>query len=112
MKKTEDKKIKLGFTTIQHDPRLRFKLSNNEYCIADSIYYLSHNPQGAVLGWCYASRQTLGCFFGISRQSVITIVKRLQQKGLVEVNMKTSYMRTTQLWYQNFVLFEVPKRKA
>jgi len=112
MKRNELKKVKLGFTTIQHDPRLRFELSNNDYCVADAIYHLSHNPKGAVLGWCYASRETIGLFFGITRQAVITILKKLQKKGLIEINGETNYLRTTQMWYENFVMFELGKRNV
>lgn len=107
----KNEKIKLGFTTIQHDPRLRFDLSNNDYCIADCIYHLSHNPAGAVLGWCYAKRETIGSFFGLSRQSVQTIIKKLEMKGLIEVHQETKHLRSTQAWYENFVLFELEKRK-
>lgn len=108
--KKGDQKVKLGFTTIQHDPRIRFELSNNDYCVADAIYHLSHNPESSVYGWCYASREKLGKFFGLSRQSVITIIKKLQSKGLIEINQDTNHLRTTQLWYSEFVMFELRKR--
>ena len=108
--KKHDEKVKLGFTTIQHHPRIRFQLSNNDYCVADAIYHLSHNPESSVYGWCYASREKLGKFFGLSRESVITIIKKLQNKGLIEVNQDTNHLRTTQLWYSEFVMFELRKR--
>ncbi len=107
--KKNDASVKLGYTTIQHDPRLRFELSNNDYCLADAIYHLSHNPESSVCGWCYASREKLGKFFGLSRQTVISIIKKLQGKGLVEVNQDTNHIRTTQLWYSEFVMFELRK---
>lgn len=107
----EQQKTQLGFTTIMHDPRLKFNLSNNEYCIADAIYHLSHNPQGAILGWCYASRASIGRFFGFSRQTVIKSIKVLVEKGLVEVHAETDYLRTTSLWYENFVLFKLQHRE-
>jgi len=104
-------KVQLGYTTIMHDPRLQFKLSNNEYCIADAIYHLSHNPDGAVIGWCYASRQTIGDFFGLSRQTIITSLKRLVDKKLIEINNETGYIKTTKIWYQNFVMYKLEVRK-
>lgn len=110
--KKRDEKIKLGFTTIMHDPRLRFDLTNNDYCVCDAIYHLSHNPQGAVFGWCYASREKLGSFFGISRSTVINIIKKLLAKGLIEINPETDYLRTTQLWYESFVMFELKKNRV
>ncbi len=104
-------KVQLGYTTILHDPRLQFELSNNEYCIADAIYHLSHNPDGAVIGWCYASRQKIGDFFGLSRQTVITALKKLIEKKLIEVNDETGYIKTTKTWYQNFVMYKLEIRK-
>ena len=55
-------KVRLGFITIQHDPRLRFKLSNNDYCIADVIYNLSNNRELIRPGWCYAGKEKMGAF--------------------------------------------------
>lgn len=110
--KKNNEKVRLGFTTIQHDPRIRFELSNNDYCVCDAIYHLSHNPNGAVFGWCYASRDTLGKFFGISRLTVINIIKKLQKKDLIEINLETDYLRTTQLWYEHFVMFELKKHRV
>ena len=106
------KKIKLGFTTIMHDPRLRFGLSNNEYCIADAIYHLSHNPDSIAIGLCYASRETIGSFFGLTRQSVIKALKKLVEKELVEIHKHTQYLRTTKIWYEYFVLYELEKKKT
>jgi len=104
-----DEKVKLGFTTILHDPRLKYDLTNNDYCIADAIYHLSNNPSSICPGWCYASREKIGAFFGISRQSVIKIIKKLETNNLVEIHNETKYIRTTQIWYDEFVSFEIKK---
>jgi len=106
-KKTQ---IKLGFTTIQHDPRIRHNLSNNEYCIADAIYHLSHNPDSIAIGWCFARREKLGNFFGLSRRTVISAIKKLKEKNLVEIDEETKYVRTTKKWYQDFILFKLDKK--
>ncbi len=105
------KEVQLGYTTIMHDPRLQFNLTNNEYCIADAIYHLSHNPEGAVIGWCYASRQTIGDFFGLSRQTIINALKKLEEKKLIEKNSETGYLKTTKTWYLNFVMYKLEKHK-
>lgn len=110
MPKTNEN-VNLGFTTIQHDPRLKFELSNNEYCVADAIYHLSHNPSSAVIGWCFASRKTIGDFFGLSRQSIIKIIQTLTSKKLIEIDNKTSLLRTTQLWYDEFVNYQLIQKK-
>ncbi len=107
----KEEKVKLGFTTIQHDPRLKFELSNNEYCVADAIYHLANNPSSAVIGWCFASRKTIGAFFGLSRQSIIKIIQTLITKKLVEINNRTSLLRTTQLWYDEFVNYQLIQKK-
>lgn len=104
--------VKLGFTTIMHDPRLRFGLNNNEYCIADAIYHLSHNPDSIAPGWCYASREKIGMFFGLSRPSVIRALKKLIDKGLVEIHEQTKYLRASKIWYENFVLYELESKKS
>ena len=103
--------IKLGYTIIQHAPRLQYALSNNEYCIADAIYHLSHNPASIAPGWCFARREKLGIFFGLSRRTIINGVGKLKQKGLIEVNGDTSYLRTTSTWYDDFVLFSQRERE-
>ena len=105
-------KVQLGYTTILHEPRLLFGLTNNEYCVADAIYNLSHNPDGAVIGWCYASRQTIGDFFGLSRQTVIKCLGKLEAKKLIEKNDETGYLRTTSLWYAHFVLSNLHQEKT
>jgi len=103
--------VRLGFTTIQHDPRLIHELSNNEYCIADAIYHLSHNPDSIVQGWCFAKRATLGEFFGLSRRTVITAISKLKKKGLVEEDKETNYLRTTKLWYEDFIVFSLNQKE-
>ena len=104
---SKKKEVKLGFTTIMHDPRIQFELSNNEYCVADSIYHLANNPKGAVIGWCYASRESIGKFFSLSRQTIINITAKLVSKGLVEIHPETKYLRTTNIWYESFVLYRM-----
>ncbi|HES59540.1 MAG TPA: helix-turn-helix domain-containing protein [Caldithrix sp.] len=103
--------VKLGFTTIQHDPRLRYELTNNEYCIADAIYHLSHNPDSIAPGWCFARREKLGKFFGLSRRTVINAIAKLKERGLIEENKDTHYLRTTKLWYEDFILFALRKKE-
>ena len=91
----------MNYTTINHDARMNFGLSCNDYCIADKIYHLSNNPKNNTR-WCYAGREAIGRMFGISRQSVITIIKTLVAKNLVEIHPETDHLRTTEIWYRNF----------
>ena len=59
--------MKLGYTTILHEPRLTLKITCNEYCLADTVYNLSTNPLAPVSGWCSASQAMLGFALGVSR---------------------------------------------
>lgn len=103
--------VNLGYTTIQHDPRLKFTLSTDTYCVADAIYNLANNPSSIVLGWCFASRQKIADFFGISKRSVQRSIQELVDKQLVEIHKETKYLRTTQIWYDEFVVYSMMKVK-
>ena len=101
------KDVKYGFTVVQHDPRLKFDLSNDTYCIADAIYNLSNNPASIVLGWCYSSRQSLADLLGISKRTVQRAINELVEKELVNINQETNFLRTTQKWYDEFVQYKL-----
>lgn len=110
---TDDKRkegIKYGFTTIQHDPRLKFNLSNDAYCIADAIYNLSNNPSSIAPGWCYSTRQSIANMFGISKRSVQRAIQELLDKKLVLVNEETNFIRTTQKWFDEFVQYKLTQK--
>jgi len=84
------------WTTIDHDIRKKFDLSLNEYAVADSIYTLSRS------GWCTASREHLGDFIGVSRQTVTTIINLLVDRDIVEKDNKRG-LRTTEKWDDAFL---------
>ncbi len=85
------------FTTINHDVRRRFGLSLNEYSIADSIYHLSHANEHHL---CYSSKEYLGEFIGVSKQTVHTIINTLVKLKLVE--RYGNYLTTTLKWNQAY----------
>lgn len=91
--------IKLGYTTILHGPRKALGLSQNEYSVAALVYHLSNNPRSQVKGWCYASKEQLAAFLDISRRTIHRIVQTLVEKGLVEKQEETCFLRTTSKWY-------------
>lgn len=99
--------VKYGFTTILHDPRLKFDLSSDTYCLADAIYHLSNNPSSIAPGWCYSSRQTLANIFGVSKRTVQRSISELLEKELLIVNAETNFMRTSQKWYDEFVKYDL-----
>jgi len=101
------KGVKLGYTTILHQPRLELELTINEYCFLDMVYNLSNNPNAAVVGWCYASKETLGDLLGLSSKSIFNFIPKMIDKELIEKHEYDSrYIRTTQLWYGTVVLFK------
>lgn len=90
--------MSLKYTNIQHDFRKKHGLSCNEYVLADMIYFLSTNPQSKVPGWCYKSRVSLADDLGVSKQSILNLVRSLEDKSLVEKSDITSFLRTTEVW--------------
>ena len=106
----EEKEI-LSYTFVLHNVRIELNLSLNDYCIADCIYNLSHNPRSKIQGWCYASKITLGDLIGISETSVHSILNKLIRLKIVEKDKDTKYLRTTQLWYDNVILKRIDLRK-
>ncbi len=95
---------KITYTTILHSAREQLELTANEYCIADIIYHLSNNPKSKIQGWCYASRQTIGSFVGITKQSIFSIITKLEKKNIIEKDNETKYLRTTENWYNIVVI--------
>lgn len=105
---SQKNKIKLAdFTTIKHSPRVKFNLSNNDYCIANAIYHLSNNPESKFKGWYHGKVETLGIMFNLSRASAYNSVTKLINKKLVEKNEESGFLKTSKLWWDEFVNFEI-----
>lgn len=102
-------KQQLRFTLILHDIRGELGLNLVRYCIADSIYHLSNNPDSKVKGWCYASKQHIAKFLGITVRTVFSNVNWLIKEGLVEKDEETKYLKTTKKWYEKVVLMKMRK---
>jgi predicted transcriptional regulator len=88
----------LLYTNIIHPVRKKFKLTCNEYVLLDIIYHLSNNPESKVKGWCYASKETLAQEIGISRQSICNLIDKLINKGLIEKDELTRFLKTKTEW--------------
>ena len=97
------------FTTIKHYPRVEYDLSNNDYCIANAIYHLSNNPDSIFKGWYYGKIETLGSMFNLSRASAYNCVNKLIEKNLIERNEESGFLKTTNLWWNEFVNYEIDK---
>ena len=107
----DEKKELLTYTLIIHKARMSLGLTFTEYCIADSIYHLSNNPRSRIQGWCTASKETLGFYAGIKRWQVNNLINVLIDKKLVEKDPQTSYLKTTNRWYENVILLKLKIRK-
>ena len=68
------------YTTIKHHPRVKYDLSNNDYCIANAIYHLSNNPESIFKGWYHGKVETLGKMFNLSRASAYNSINKLIEK--------------------------------
>ncbi len=110
MSRKKDREI-IIYTLILHKTRKELGLSALEYCVADCIYHLANNPASKIKGWCYATKQTIANFFGITRRAVYKILIRLEKKKLVERNPDDRrYLRTTKKWYKKVILMKLQMR--
>lgn len=104
------KNDEINYTMIKHIPRVKFGLSNNDYCVANAIYHLSHNPDSRFPGWYYGKIETLGKMFHLSRATAYHSVQKLIKLELVQRDKDTSFLKTTTQWWQNFVKDDSMKR--
>ena len=95
------------YTNIKHHARVKYELSNNDYCIANAIYHLSNNPESIFKGWYHGKVETLGKMFDLSRASAYNSITKLVDKKLVEKNEESGFLKTTKLWWDEFVNFEI-----
>jgi len=89
----------MRYTTIFHEEQKNLDISTNEYIVASMVYRLSAYNGSNIPGWCYASKQWFADALNISRIAVHKIINRLIEKGLIEKDENTSYLRSTTLWY-------------
>ena len=98
------------FTVVNHQARRNLGITIVEYCVADSIYHLSNNPNSRQKGWCYATQDHLADTLGVERKTILRAEKTLFEKEIIEKS--GTKKRTTDIWYQAAVLeqdIEMPK---
>jgi hypothetical protein len=93
------------YTVILHHPRKQLGLTINEYCLADTVHKLSGN-RSIVPGWCYASKDNLADGISITRRGIHKMINRLKDKGILEVQEGTGYLRTTEIWRETVEIFK------
>ena len=92
------------YTTIIHPVRKQLNLSCNEYCVLDTIMRMQNNESN----WCYMSRETMAKDLDLSKQSILNIINKLIDLGLLTRNVSTKHLRVTALFqeqinnYKNF----------
>ena len=101
------------FSTVRYKVRDFLQLSNNEYILLDVIYQLSNNPSNQIRGFCYATQTYLSTMVGITRSNLNKMIKRLEERGLLERRKVTkskpkkttiTIYKTTVKWYNSSVL--------
>ena len=80
-------KLMPRYTTIIHQVRSRLGLSNNEYCVFDSIDKLSNKPNHP---FCTRSKDELAAWLEIGRRTVFRAIDVGLEKGLIEKNVGRS----------------------
>ena len=92
------------YTTIIHPVRKHFQLSCNEYCVLDTIMRMQNNESH----WCYMSKETMAKDLDLSKQSILNIINKMIELGLLTKNVSTKHLRVTPLFqehlnnYKNF----------
>lgn len=84
--------MELIYSTVLHPVKRELGITSLQYMLADSIYHLSHG------GWCIATRPYFATLFDCDRSTVQRNLAKLEEKGLVERDPSTDYLRTTILW--------------
>jgi hypothetical protein len=104
--------MKLGYTTILHEPRLKLGISCNEYCLSDMVYNLSTNPKAPVNGWCSASQPMLGAALGVSRQSINTMIKKLGKVDILIKSDNGKLLKCGDTWINTVVSFNFSSKES
>lgn len=98
--------MKIGYTTIMHEPRIALDLSTDEYCILDLVYRLSVNPTAPVPGWCSMSKDNIAQFLGMPRRSLFRAIGKLTELDFLEKSTDGRLLKTTHKWIKNVVNFD------
>lgn len=93
------------YTVIHHEVKKKFRISNDEYCLADSIDKLSNKVD---FPWCCSEKKDLGKFIGVSERTVYRMIAKLAAAGIVESDGDGN-LRSTPLWAQTVVYITTDK---
>jgi hypothetical protein len=95
------KRVRLNYTTINHEARVSLGLSITEYCVFDLIHHLATNPKNSQMGWCYAKKETLASYLDLSRATVFRAIKKGLTDDLLEKHPdQPALIKATSNWYE------------
>lgn len=82
------------YTVVIHNLKKKFNLTFCEYCVMETIDYLSKDEN-----YCYKSKVNIGNDLNFSAKSVSTSIKKLVQKKLVEKDENNAQnLKATEKW--------------
>ncbi len=87
------------YTTIIHPLRKQFGLTVSEYCVLDSVYFLSHFEK--YDNWCVASSEKIAKELDYSGRTVLRALDRLEELGFIKRRKTTpsdTAVKTTDRW--------------
>ncbi|MDJ1466956.1 hypothetical protein [Xanthocytophaga flava] len=87
----------MQYTLVYHDLLEHFDLSMPEYALVYLIDGLS-----AQNGWCFASREEMAKRVRMGSRWVFNSLHQLTEKGLVEVDEKSRFIRASKAWKDAF----------
>jgi len=74
----------------------------NDYILCDMISQLSNNPK---YNWCILSKDSMAEEISVSRKTIFNIIDEMIKKWFIERDAETKFLRTTQLWYDEFKVY-------
>ena len=92
------------YILILMKPKKKMGLTIHEYALCEIVYHLSNNPDNKQSGWCYASLTSKADMLDLSRRTIIDIQERMIDRGFLEKDDTTKYVRTTKKWYDNMII--------
>jgi len=100
-----NKVVRINYTIINHEARVRLGLTINEYCVFDLIHNLASNPKNAQMGWCYARKETLAGYLDLGRATVFRAIKKGLNLRLLEKHSdQPALLKATSEWFDNVMI--------
>lgn len=100
-----NKVVRINYTIINHEARVRLGLTINEYCVFDLIHNLASNPKNAQMGWCYARKETIAGYLDLGRATVFRAIKKGLDLSLLEKHPdQPALLKATSNWFDSVLI--------